>query len=154
MILQQIDYLANKLLMKNKIKIKETAKKKKVIITVEYNEALSAVWNRYIDLQFLKEINSNSVHFLKLISFNCGGKINYFMISPEMEQPFFLAELLMINKVNLEITDSLFGLGFKWQVIFSFRNNVTTVVNEFLFQNIEEMDQVNDTKFFEVISKI
>lgn len=143
--------------MKNKIKIREIAKKKKVIVKVEYNETLSAVWKRYIDLQFLKDINSNSVYFLKLISFNSGGKINYFMISPEMEQPFFLAELLIIsnaNNMNSEIADSLFGLSFKWLVIFSFRNNVTTVVNEFLFQNIEEMDQVFELKFFAEISKI
>ena len=147
--------------MNSTIAIQKIAEKNQIIITHSYESTLETIWNAFTQSEILEKWWAPEPYKAIVVTnnFENGGKLHYYMLSPEGQKHYCIAEYLEINpQKSYEVLDAfcdengVVNTNFprmKWLNNFSYQNGITTVSNIITFEKNEDMSAILELGFEE-----
>jgi uncharacterized protein YndB with AHSA1/START domain len=143
------------------ITIQKFPEKSQMIIKHSYQAELETIWNAYTKTEILEKWWAPEPYKAVVVknNFNNGGILHYYMLSPEGEKHYCIAEFSDIeNLKSYTVLDAfcdentVINMEFprqKWFNTFEENNGITTVTNTIQFESKEDMDKINEMGFEE-----
>lgn len=135
--------------------------KNQMIIKHSYQAALETVWNAHIKTEILEKWWAPEPYKAVVVKndFSNGAILHYYMLSPEGEKHYCLAEFSdIVNLKSYTVLDAFCDENAvinmelprqKWFNTFEENNGVTTVTNSIQFETKEDMDKIIEMGFEE-----
>lgn len=133
----------------------------RAVITSKYEAPLDVIWDAFTNASTMEKWFAPEPYkaITKEVNFSIGGRWLYYMLSPEGEKYWSFAEYKNIEpKKFIELTDGFCdeeGViddefpSTTWLTSFNEHDGVTSVRNELLFTQIEDMKQLFEMGFEE-----
>jgi uncharacterized protein YndB with AHSA1/START domain len=143
------------------ISIQKFPEKSQMIIKHSYHAELETIWNAHTKSDILEKWWAPEPYKAVVVknNFSNGGILHYYMLSPEGEKHYCIAEFSDIkNLKSYTVLDAfcdenaVINMEFprqKWFNTFEENNGITTVTNTIQFESKEDMDKINEMGFEE-----
>jgi uncharacterized protein YndB with AHSA1/START domain len=147
--------------MNNTIQFQKKPESLEMVITHSYKAALETIWYAFTEPEILEKWWAPLPYKAIVVSnnFNPGGKLHYFMLSPDGEKHYCVAEFISIDPLkSYEVLDAfcdekaVINTGFprmNWKNEFSYSNGITNVTNTIRFNQAEDMTKILEMGFEE-----
>lgn len=147
--------------MNSTIEFQKSFENKQIIVKHSYPHSLETIWNAYIKTEVLEKWWAPEPYKAIVVSntFEKGKYLHYYMLSPEGEKHYCIAEFLEIDPLkSYEVLDAFCDENavinaefprMKWQNRFRFENGITTVTNTITFEKAEDMAKILEMGFEE-----
>lgn len=147
--------------MNQTIQFQKNPERRKMIITHNYKTDLETIWDAFTKPEILEKWWAPLPYKAIVISndFNPGGTLHYYMLSPEGEKHYCVAEFIRVDPLkSYEVLDAfcdenaVINTGFPrmtWKNEFSFSNGITEVTNTITYEKPEDMTQILEMGFEE-----
>ena len=147
--------------MNTTITIRKIPEQSQMIIKHCYRAALETIWNAQLKTEILEKWWAPEPYKTVVVTndFSNGGILHYYMLSPEGEKHYSLAEFSdIVNLKSYTVLDAfcdenaVINIEFprqKWFNSFEENNGITTVTNTIQFESKEDMDKINEMGFEE-----
>jgi len=134
---------------------------REMIITHKYKTDLETIWDAFTKPEILEKWWAPLPYKAIVVSnnFYSGGKLHYYMLSPEGEKHYCVAEFIRVDPLkSYEVLDAfcdenaVINTGFPrmtWKNEFSFSNGITEVTNTITYEKPEDMTQILEMGFEE-----
>jgi uncharacterized protein YndB with AHSA1/START domain len=141
------------------IEIHKLPESKQIIVKHSYHQPLETIWNAFTQTEILEKWWAPEPYKAIVVSNNFikGGKLHYYMLSPEGQKHYCIAEFLEIGPLKSYSVHDAFcdenaeiNLTFprmKWVNEFNFENGITIVINTITFEKTENMTQLLEMGF-------
>jgi PhnB protein len=145
--------------MNQTIKFQKKPESREIVITHSYKAYLETIWNAFTVPEILEKWWAPLPYKAIVISndFNPDGKLHYYMLSPEGEKHYCVAEFLSIVPLkSYEVMDAFCDENavintefprMTWKNEFSFSNGITEVTNTITYEKTEDMTQILEMGF-------
>ena len=143
------------------IQIQKKPENREMVITHSYKADLETIWNAFTVPEILEKWWAPQPYKAIVVSnnFNQGGKLHYYMLSPEGEKHYCVAEFISIDPLkSYEVMDAFCDENavintefprMTWKNEFSYRNGITEVTNAITFKQAKDMTQILEMGFEE-----
>lgn len=147
--------------MNTTIDIQKIPENKQIIIKHNYQSALETIWNAFTQTELLEKWWAPAPYKAVVVTnqFEKGKKLHYYMLSPEGEKHYCIADFIEIDPLkSYEVLDAfcdenaIINMEFprmKWFNRFTFENGITTVTNTISFEKLEDMTKILEMGFEE-----
>jgi PhnB protein len=134
---------------------------KKIVVTVTFNASLNVLWNAFTNAATLDKWFAPKPYkaVTKSMDFREGGRWLYYMLSPEGQQIWSIADFTkIIPKKSYEALDAFTDENgvidthfprINWKYTFSEEKGATTVVATLIFSREEDMKKILEMGFEE-----
>jgi uncharacterized protein YndB with AHSA1/START domain len=148
-------------MMNQTINFQKFPEKGMMVISHRYNAPIDTLWNAYLQTEILEKWWAPEPYKAIVISndFRVGGRLHYYMLSPEGERHYCIAEYLSVeDKKSYEVLDAFCDEKavinpalprMKWFNDFNHRDGVTTVTNTIVYEKPEDMEKLLEMGFEE-----
>jgi uncharacterized protein YndB with AHSA1/START domain len=145
--------------MNNTISIESLPENKQIIITHSYHNTLEELWKAHTEPELLEKWWAPLPYKAIVLSndFSKGGKLHYYMLSPEGQKHYCIVEYLEIESLkSYELLDAFCDENaiineefprMKWFNQFNEINGVTTITNTINFEHIHDMNRILEMGF-------
>jgi PhnB protein len=147
--------------MNTTIEFQKSVENKQIIVKHSYQHPLETIWNAYIKTEILEKwwVPEPYKAIVVTNNFEKGKYMHYYMLSPEGQKHYCIAEFLEIAPLkSYKVLDAFCDENavintefprMKWLNRFSFENGITTVTNTITFEKTEDMTQILEMGFEE-----
>ena len=147
--------------MNQTIQIQKNPETREIVIKHSYQAALETLWYAFTETEMLEKWWAPLPYKAIVVSnnFRPGGKLHYYMLSPEGERHYCVAEFISIDPLkSYEVLDAFCDENavintefprMTWKNEFSFRNGITEVTNTITFKDAEDMTKILEMGFEE-----
>ena len=147
--------------MNQTIQFQKKPESREIVVTHRYNAALETIWNAFTQTEVLEKWWAPIPYKAIVVSnnFKPGGKLHYYMLSPEGEKHYCVAEFNRIDPLkSYEVLDAFCDENavintefprMTWKNEFRHLNGITEVKNTITFNRAEDMTKILDMGFEE-----
>lgn len=143
------------------IEFQKSPESRQIVVKSSYPNSLETIWNAFTKTEILEKWWAPEPYKAIVIAnnFEKGKSMFYYMLSPEGQKHYCIAEFLEINLLksyllldafcdeNAVVNTELPRL--KWLNTFSFKNGITTVTNTITSEKAEDLAQILEMGFEE-----
>jgi PhnB protein len=147
--------------MNQTIQFQKKPERREMIITHNYKTDLETIWDAFTKPEILEKWWAPLPYKAIVISndFNPRGRLHYFMLSPEGEKHYCVAEFISIDPLkSYEVLDAFCNENavintefprMNWKNEFSYSNGITEVTNTITYEKPEDMARILEMVFEE-----
>jgi Uncharacterized conserved protein len=147
--------------MNNTIEFIKSPESKQIVVKSSYQHSLETIWNAFTKTEILEKWWAPEPYKAVVVSnnFEKGKSMFYYMLSPEGQKHYCIAEFLAIDPMkSYEVLDAfcdenaLINTEFPrmtWLNTFSFENGITRVTNTISSEKAEDILQILELGFEE-----
>ena len=147
--------------MNQTIQFQKNRDKGEMIVTHSYKATPETLWKAFTEPEILEKWWAPLPYKAVVVSnnFNSGGILHYYMLSPEGERHYCIAEFSNIEPLkSYEVLDAFYDENanintdfprMKWKNEFTYSNGVTEIKNTILYNSPDDMDKILEMGFEE-----
>lgn len=147
--------------MNSTIEFQKSPENKQIIVKHSYQHPLETIWNAFIETEILEKWWAPDPYKTIVLTnnFEKGKYMHYYMLSPEGQKHYCIAEFLEIDPLkSYKVLDAFCDENaiinaelprMIWENSFSFENGTTTVTNLITAEKAEDLAQILEMGFEE-----
>jgi PhnB protein len=147
--------------MNSTIEFQKSPENKQIIVKHSYQHSLETIWNAFIETEILEKWWAPKPYKTIVLTnnFEKGKYMHYYMLSPEGQKHYCIAEFLEIDPLkSYKVLDAFCDENavintelprMIWENSFSFENGTTTVTNLITAEKAEDLAQILEMGFEE-----
>ncbi|MGX7666758.1 SRPBCC family protein [Flavobacterium pedocola] len=147
--------------MNTTIEFQKLPEQKKIIVTHSYPTTPETVWDAFTKTEMLEQWWAPEPYKAIVLTntFENGKYMHYYMLSPEGEKHYCIAEYSKIEPLkSYQVLDAFCDENrvinndfprMTWQNTFSYENGITTVTNTLSFEKTEDLNKILEMGFEE-----
>ena len=147
--------------MNSTIEFQKSPERRQIVVKSSYRNSLETIWNAFTKTEFLEQWWAPEPYKAIVVTnnFEKGKSMFYYMLSPEGQKHYCIAEFLEIDPLkSYAVLDAFCDENavvntefprMKWLNTFSFENEITTVTNTITYKKAEDMAKILELGFEE-----